>query len=93
MDQDLDEADGAETLHTRVRLASSTSKAPPRVPLLPADADMDVFSLVRLLPLPPNLLSVPFPNPNFPLPPSVYPPCGRIACTRTSSATRRTRGA
>jgi hypothetical protein len=51
MDQDLDEADGAETL--RVRLASSgtsTSKAPTRAHLHPADADMDVLSLVCSVP-------------------------------------------
>lgn len=51
MDQDLDEADGAETL--RVRLASSStskSKATSRAHLHPADADMDVLSLVCSVP-------------------------------------------
>jgi len=49
MDQDLYEADEANTLH--VRLASSstfTSKASSRAAHLhPTDADMDVLSLVR----------------------------------------------
>jgi hypothetical protein len=58
MDQDLDEADEAETL--RVRLASSssttTSKAQSRsrAHLQSADADMDVLSLVSYVPLFPS---------------------------------------
>jgi hypothetical protein len=50
MDQDLglDEVDAADTLHKRVRIASSAPKAPQRPPHpLPADADVDMLSLVR----------------------------------------------
>ncbi|KAH9955546.1 hypothetical protein BC827DRAFT_870099 [Russula dissimulans] len=87
MDQDQIEADEAETGHMRVRIASSTDKAPPhRVHLPPADADMDVLSLVRL--------------PSQPLPLSLSllnsPQCGycnyRIISTPTNSnLMRRTR--
>jgi|SRR5712671_965948 len=53
MDQDQIEADEAETRRIRVRVASSTYKPPPhRAHLLPADADMDVLSLVRHSPQP-----------------------------------------
>jgi hypothetical protein len=50
MDQELAEADEAETSHVRVRIASSTntSKAQPRAQ--PGDADVDVV-LVRSLPV------------------------------------------
>jgi hypothetical protein len=53
MDQDLDGTDEAKTL--RVRLASSNTskpKATSRADLHPADADMDVLSLVRCVPFP-----------------------------------------
>ena len=49
MDQDPDGPDDAATaLHMRVRMTSSAPrKAPPPAQLIPADADMDVLSLVR----------------------------------------------
>ena len=63
MDQDLDmdEADAAATLHARVRIASSAPTKAPHRPqhLPPADADMDVLSLVRPVP------SLPSPLPSF----------------------------
>ena len=64
MDRELDsdETDAADTLHKRVRIASSTAPKASHRPaqLIPTDADMDVLSLVR----PPNIffrsLSPPF---------------------------------
>ncbi|KAI9511264.1 hypothetical protein F5148DRAFT_1146934 [Russula earlei] len=48
MDQDQDQADEAETLPVRVRMASSTSKVPPHRADLPAGAETDVLSLNRI---------------------------------------------
>ena len=95
MDQDLDmdEADAAATLHARVRIASSAptkaSHRPQHLP--PADADMDVLSLVRPTP------SRPVPSTSLPLLPFFLTPFCILPLSTAfmpkTSTTLRTHGA